>query len=154
METVVVIVVGTTPEWESEACDRNDYHLPPGTDELIERVLAVCPKTVIVNQSGMPVALPWLSKAPALLQAWFGGNDNGGAIADVLFGKCSPSGKLPVTWARQAEDWPSHAGFGHPTDTVYSEGIKVGYRYFDRPGAPESLFPFGWGVSYTTFAFS
>ncbi|KAH8833090.1 glycoside hydrolase superfamily [Flagelloscypha sp. PMI_526] len=148
---IVVLVVGTNSEWESEAYDRADIKLPRETDALVEAVLKANSNTIVVNQSGMPVEMPWLSDAPTLVQAFFGGNETGNAIADVLFGKANPSSRLPLTFPVKLEDFPSHEGFGHPTDTVYREGVKVGYRYFDREGGPKSAFPFGHGLSYTSF---
>jgi beta-glucosidase len=150
---VTVVVIGTTTEWESEAYDRGDLKLPANTDDLVRAILAEAPNAVIVNQSGMPVELPWVSQAPTLLQAFFGGNECGTAIADTIFGKSNPSGKLPVTWPAKVEDFASHVDFGHAVTTVYSEGLNVGYRWFDAPGRPESAFPFGYGISYTTFSF-
>jgi len=97
--------------------------------------------------------MPWISEASTIVQAFFGGNETGNAIADVLFGKINPSSKLPVTFPAKLEDFPSHEGFGQAIDTIYNEGIKVGYRYFDRAGGPRSLFPFGFGLSYTEFRF-
>jgi beta-glucosidase len=150
---VTVVVIGTTTEWESEAYDRGDLKLPANTDDLVRAILAEAPNAVIVNQSGMPVELPWVSQAPTLLQAFFGGNECGTAIADTIFGKSNPSGKLPVTWPAKVEDFASHVDFGHAVTTVYSEGLNVGYRWFDAPGRPESAVPFGYGISYTTFSF-
>ncbi|KAH7100142.1 beta-glucosidase precursor, partial [Auriculariales sp. MPI-PUGE-AT-0066] len=146
-----ILVVGTNNEWESESYDREDLKLPCDTDSLVHAVLAANPNTIVVNQSGMPVEMPWIDQVHTLVQAFFGGNETGNGIADVLFGKANPSSKLPVTFPVKLEDFPSHEGFGHPTDTVYNEGIKVGYRYFDRTGGPKSLFPFGHGLSYTQF---
>ncbi|WVQ62915.1 uncharacterized protein L199_001064 [Kwoniella botswanensis] len=151
---VAIVCIGTNSEWESEAYDREDMKLPPGTDDLVRAILAAKPEAIIVNQSGMPVEFPWLDSAPTVIQAFFGGNECGTAIADAIFGTINPSGKLPVTWAKVVEDFPSHEDFGHPIDTVYSEGINVGYRYFDRKDHPKSTFPFGHGLSYTTFEFS
>ncbi|OCF58241.1 beta-glucosidase [Kwoniella mangroviensis CBS 10435] len=151
---VAIVCVGTNSEWESEAYDREDMKLPPGTDDLVRAILAAKPEAIIVNQSGMPVEFPWIDSASTVIQAFFGGNECGTAIADAIFGTINPSGKLPVTWAKVVEDFPSHEDFGHPIDTVYSEGINVGYRYFDRKNHPKSAFPFGHGLSYTTFEFS
>jgi beta-glucosidase len=148
---VTVLIIGTNSEWESEGYDRDDFKLPRRTDDLVRAVLAATPNAIIVNQSGMPVELPWLAQTATLLQAFFGGNECGTAIADAVFGKINPSGKLPTTWPVRLEDFPSHEGFGHPKDTVYHEGLSVGYRYFDRKGNPKSAFPFGYGLSYTSF---
>ncbi|KNX49905.2 beta-glucosidase [Cryptococcus deuterogattii R265] len=151
---VVILCIGTNSEWESEAYDRDDMKLPPGTDELVRAVLSSKPETIVVNQSGMPVEFPWLDDASTIVQAFFGGNECGTAIADVVFGVVNPSGKLPITWPRVLQDYPSHEGFGHPIDTIYSEGLGVGYRYFDRGDHPKSAFPFGHGLSYTSFTLS
>jgi len=150
---VTIVVIGTNSEWESEAYDRDTISLPPGTDELVRSILAATPDAVIVNQSGMPVALPWLDSASTIVQAFFGGNEVGNGIADVLFGKVNPSGKLPVSWGKKIEDWSSHGYFGEDEHTVYGEGVFVGYRWFDRGHNPESAFSFGHGLSYSTFVF-
>ena len=138
-----IVVIGTNSEWESEAYDREDTKSPKGTDELVQAILAVNPKTIIVNQSGMPVELPWLKQAPTLVQAFFGGNECGTAIADTIFGTINPSGKLPITWPCVLEDYPSHETFGDSFNTIYNEGVEVGYRHFDRSSHPKSEFPFG-----------
>ena len=117
--------------------------LPRNTDEFVRAILDSNPNTIIVNQSGMPVEFPWAGQASTLVQAFLGGNETGNAIADVLFGKSNPSGRLPVTFPRVLEDCPSHANFGDAKTTVYAEALNVGYRYFDRPGNASSLFPFG-----------
>lgn len=150
---MTVLVIGTTTEWESEAYDRSDLKLPGETDALVRAVLKAVPNAVIVNQSGMPVELPWINEAPTLLQAFFGGNECGTAIAQAIFGRINPSGKLPVTWPVKLEDFASNRDFGDAVTTVYSEGLNVGYRWFDAPGRPRSEFPFGFGGSYTTFGF-
>ena len=146
------MVIGTTTEWESEAYDRDDLKLPGATDDLVRSILQAVPNAIIVNQSGMPVELPWLDQAPTLLQAFFGGNECGTAIASAIFGKSNPGGKLPVTWPVSLDDY-KHVEFGNAVTTVYTEGLNVGYRWFDAPGRPKSAFPFGFGGSYTTFQF-
>ena len=102
----VVIFAGLTLEWETEGHDREHMDLPPGSDELISRVLEVNPNAVVVIQSGTPVTMPWESKAKALVQAWFGGNECGNGIADVLYGDVNPSAKLPLTFPRRLQDNP------------------------------------------------
>lgn len=149
---VTILCVGTNHEWESEGYDRDDIASPPGVDDLIRAVLASTPDCIIANQSGMPVELPWLDKATTVLQGWFGGNDCGTGIADAIFGKINPGGKMPVTWPKKLEDVSSNEGFAHPVRTVYSEGVFMGYRAFDQPGRPSSMIPFGFGLSYSTFA--
>lgn len=150
---VTVVVIGTTTEWESEAYDRAELKLPGETDAMVRSILKTVPNAIIVNQSGMPVELPWLDQAPTLLQAFFGGNECGTAIAQAIFGQINPSGKLPVTWPVKLEDFASNKDFGDAITTVYSEGLNVGYRWFDAPGRPASQFPFGFGESYTSFGF-
>lgn len=149
-----IVFIGLNGEWESEAYDRANLDLPGYTNELVKAILAVNPDAVIVNQSGMPVELPWADQASTIVQSFYNGNEVGNGVADVLFGKHNPSSKLPFTWPKRMEDCPSHEGFGHPVDTVYKEGLYVGYRYFDQPGHPQSLFPFGHGLAYTTFEMS
>jgi beta-glucosidase len=129
-------------------------------DRLVEEVAAVNPNTVVVLNTSQPVALPWASRVKAILEMWWPGDEGGWATAKVLLGKSNPAGRLPVTWAKRLEDYPagdpdhkerSSAGLGGKT--VFSEGVKVGYRWFDRRDlAP--LFPFGYGLSYTRFDYS
>ncbi|CAG8012108.1 unnamed protein product [Penicillium salamii] len=148
----VVIFAGLTLEWETEGHDREHMDLPPGSDELISRVLDVNPNAVIVLQSGTPVTMPWESKAKALVQAWFGGNECGNGIADVLYGDVNPSAKLPLTFPRRLQDNPSYLNFRSERGRVlYGEDIYVGYRYFEKSEVAPG-FSFGHGLSYTTFA--
>lgn len=150
---VALVFVGTTEEWESEGFDRQDIELPGRQNELVERVAAANPNTVVILNNGGPLTMPWLERVPAVLEAWFPGQECGHAIADVLFGDVTPSGKLPTTFPRRLEDTPSflhHPGEGGKI--YYGEGIFVGYRYYDKKKV-EPLFPFGFGLSYTTFAY-
>lgn len=146
------MIIGTTTEWESEAYDRDSLRLPGATDDLVRSILQAVPSAIIVNQSGMPVEFPWLEQASTLLQAFFGGNECGTAIANAIFGQTNPGGKLPITWPASLEDY-KHVEFGNADTTVYTEGLNVGYRWFDAPGRPQSAFPFGFGGSYSTFTF-
>ncbi|CBF86422.1 hypothetical protein AN2227.2 [Aspergillus nidulans FGSC A4] len=147
----VVVFAGLTSEWETEGYDRPDMDLPPGSDELISKILEVKPNAAIVIQSGTPVTMPWAPKAKALLQAWFGGNECGNGIADVLYGNVNPSGKLPLTFPVRLQDNPSYLNFRSERGRVlYGEDIYVGYRYYEKAQLPP-LFPFGHGLSYTTF---
>ncbi|KAJ4355204.1 hypothetical protein N0V95_003164 [Ascochyta clinopodiicola] len=152
---VAVLVVGLDAEWESEGYDRQTMDLPKdgSQDRLIEAVIAANPRTIVVNQSGTPISMPWSSKAPAILQAWYQGQEAGNALADVLLGNASPSGKLPTTFPVRIEDNPAfHNWPGENLKTVYGEGIYVGYRHYERSKiAP--LFPFGHGLTYTTFSY-
>jgi beta-glucosidase len=124
-------------------------------DELVEAVAAVNPRTVVVLKTGSPVFMPWVDKVAAILEAWYPGEEDGLAVAAVLFGDVNPSGKLPITFPRRLADLPANTPEQYPgTNKVahYSEGIFVGYRHFDAENI-EPLFPFGHGLSYTTFAY-
>ncbi|KXG49810.1 Glycoside hydrolase, superfamily [Penicillium griseofulvum] len=148
----VVIFAGLTLEWETEGHDREHMDLPPGSDDLISRVLEVNPNAVVVIQSGTPVTMPWEHKAKALVQAWFGGNECGNGIADVLYGDVNPSAKLPITFPRRLQDNPSYLNFRSERGRVlYGEDIYVGYRYFEKSDVAPG-FAFGHGLSYTSFA--
>lgn len=147
----VVVFAGLTSEWETEGHDRDHMDLPPGSDELISRVLAANPNAVVVIQSGTPVTMPWAKDARAVVQAWFGGNECGNGIADVLYGDVNPSAKLPITFPRRLQDNPSYVNFRSERGRVlYGEDIYVGYRYFEKSDVAPA-FPFGHGLSYTTF---
>jgi beta-glucosidase len=148
----VVLVVGTNDDWETEGNDRETLELPPPQDELCARVLAANPNTVIVLNTGAPVAMPWLSKAGAVLQAWFPGQEFGSALADLLFGDLAPSGKLPSTFPHRLSDVPAQSTPSEPGRLRYREGLRVGYRGYQVEGI-EPLFPFGHGLSYTSFAY-
>ena len=162
----VVIVFAT--KWATEGIDAADLALPEGQDGLIAAVAAANPHTIVVLETGNPVNMPWLDKVPAVLEAWYPGARGGEAIASVLFGQTNPSGRLPVTFPAGAEQLPRREidGFatiepsfdgspptaGAKLDVNYDiEGSDVGYRWFARTGA-RPLFPFGHGLSYTTFA--
>ncbi len=147
-----VLVVGTTGEWETEGNDRRDMELPGRQRELIEKVTSANPNTVVVVNAASPIAMDWLGRAHAVLLAWFPGQEFGNALADVLFGDANPSGKLPTTFPKRLQDHP--AFFNYPGENgrvLYGEGIFVGYRGYDARDV-EPLFPFGHGLSYTTFA--
>jgi beta-glucosidase len=153
---VVVVPVGTDAQTEAEGWDRS-FRLPPGQDELIAAVLAANPRAVVVLTGGGASDLTrWVDRAPALVQAWFAGQEVGTALAELLVGDANFSGHLPATFERRWEDNPVHASY-HPvagTQAVpYTEGVFVGYRGHDRAGSAP-LFPFGHGLSYTSFAFA
>ena len=150
----VVIFAGLNGDWEGEGSDRPHMDSPPYIDKLIDKVLAVNPRAVVVLQSGTPVSMPWADKTRAILQAWYGGNETGNAIADVLYGKVNPSAKLPMTFPRHLRDNPAFLNYRSERGRVlYGEDIYVGYRYYERLQL-QPLFPFGHGLSYTTFRFS
>ena len=150
-----VVVVGYSAALESEGFDRQSMDLPAGQDELIEAIAAANPHTTVVVVAGSPVTMTrWIDRVPAVLFAWYGGQEGGHAIADVLFGAVNPSGKLPVTFPKQWKDSPAYGHYpGENLHVAYAEGIYVGYRGFDQHNI-EPLFPFGHGLSYTRFEYS
>jgi beta-glucosidase len=141
---------------ESEGHDRPDLKLPNNQDAVVNAVAAVNPKTIVVSKTGGPVLMPWVDKVPAILQAWYPGEEDGNAVADVLFGAFNPSAKLPITFPRKESDQPANTTAQYPGTggtAHYTEGIFVGYRHYDaKKIAP--LFPFGHGLSYTSFQYS
>jgi beta-glucosidase len=150
-----VIVVGRSPKLESEGFDIKSLDLPAGQDDLIEAVAKVNKNTVVVINAGGPVIMSrWIANVPAILDLWYGGQEGGNAIADVLFGNANPSGKLPVSFVKEWKDSPAYGHYpGENLQVDYAEGIYVGYRYFDKHKV-EPLFPFGYGLSYTKFDYS
>lgn len=150
----VIIIAGLSKEWETEGQDREHMDLPLHTDELITAVLAANSNTAIVLQSGTPVSMPWIDNAKVVVHAWFGGNETGNAIADIVYGTVNPSGKLPITIPRRLQDNPAYLNYRSEGGRVlYGEDVYVGYRYFDKMDL-QPLFPFGHGLSYTSFEFS
>ena len=153
----VVVVVGLNAEWETEGHDKDDMRLPGRQAELIERVAAVNPKTVVVLNAGTPTDMAWIDGVPAVLQSWYGGQEAGNALADLLFGDANPSGRLPTTFPLRVEDNPAHSGDpltypGVDGHVSYAEELLLGYRHFDARGI-EPRFCFGHGLSYTTFEY-
>lgn len=151
---VVVLVASLNGEWETEGADRVDMKLPGAQNELIERVAKANKNTIAVVNVGSPVEMPWINNVPAVLQLWYNSQEQGNALADILFGDENPSGKLPTTFPVRLEDNPAYINYpGENGKVRYGEGIFVGYRYYDtKKIAP--LFPFGHGLSYTTFKYS
>ncbi|KXJ87181.1 glycosyl hydrolase family 3 N terminal domain-containing protein [Microdochium bolleyi] len=148
----VVLVVGLNGEWESEGTDRETMDMSEHTNALVAAVLAANSNTAVVVQSGTPVGMPWIDEAAAVCHAWYGGNETGNAIADVLFGDVNPAGKLPLTIPRRLQDNPTYLNFRSEAGRVlYGEDVYVGYRYYDKVDV-QPLFPFGHGLSYSTFA--
>jgi len=152
---VAIIFAGSNRDYETEASDRRNLKLPFGQEELIQKVLAVNPKTIVVMVAGAPFDIDAVSKkTSALVWTWFNGSEGGNALADVLLGKVNPSGKLPWTMPKKLNDSPAHATNSFPGGKTvnYAEGILIGYRWFDTKNVAP-LYPFGYGLSYTTFAF-
>jgi beta-glucosidase len=155
---VAILVVGREGEWDTEGLDLPNMRLPGRQEELIDNVAAINPRTVVVLQTGGPVEMPWLDKVSAVIQAWYPGQEAGNAIADVLFGDAEPGGRLPQTFPQRLSDNSAMTGDprtypGENGHVVYTEGLAVGYRHHDADGA-KPLFPFGYGLSFTTFAWS
>jgi beta-glucosidase len=162
-------------QWESEGMDLENLSLPEHQDELIAKVAAANPHTVVVLETGGPVTMPWESEVTAIVEAWYAGSCGAEAVANILFGDVSPSGKLPITFPRSEEDLPHPTIVQPPPESVpnprkgetwkqiapglppfqitYDEGVKVGYKWYDAENKPV-LFPFGYGLSYTTYSYS
>lgn len=152
---VVLLFAGTSAAYESEGFDRQDLVLPKNQDELIKNVAKVNKNVIVVINAGSPVLMDkWLGKVKGVLFAWFGGQEMSYAISDILSGKFNPSGKLPITFPKRWEDCSDFSTYKKESGiTEYSDGIFVGYRYFEH-NKIEPLFPFGFGLSYTNFAYA
>jgi beta-glucosidase len=153
---VIIVAAGFQTESEGEGGDRT-FALPYGQDELIEAMTAANPKTIVDITSGGNVdSAAWIDKTPALLETWYAGQEGGTALAEILLGVTNPSGHLPATFERRAEDNPTYNNYypeGDSKKVVYKEGIFVGYRGYEH-NHTKPLFPFGYGLSYTTFKFA
>jgi beta-glucosidase len=170
-EADVAIVFAS--RWETEGADAPSLSLGDGQDELIARVAAANPNTIVVLETGNPVSMPWVDQVKAIVEAWFAGSSGHKALANLLFGDVNPSGKLPITFPRSEADLP-HLTIAKPRpedeptgpdawkkrleglpafQTDYNEGLKVGYKWYDAENKPV-LFPFGHGLSYTTYSYS
>ncbi len=157
-------------QWESEGMDLDNLSLPGHQDDLIAEVAAANPHTIVVLESGSPVTMPWADQVSGILEAWYAGSSGADAVANLIFGDVNPSAKLPITFPKSEADLP-HAAIAKPTDirryksweemapglpafqTTYDEGLKVGYKWYDAENKPV-LFPFGYGLSYTTYSYS
>jgi len=150
---VIVINIGLPDIFEVEGLDRTHMKLPISHNRLVEAIIAVHKKVVIVLSNGAPVEMPWVEEVPAILEGYLGGQAGAGAVADILYGIVNPSGKCAETFPLTLEDTPSYAYFpGGPKTVEYRESLYIGYRFFETVGLPV-LFPFGHGLSYTTFAY-
>jgi len=162
-------------QWESEDMDLDNLSLPERQDDLIAKVAAANPHTIVVLETGGPVTMPWADQVSGILEAWYGGSRGADAIARVLFGEVNPSGKLPITFPKSEADLPHPSIIKPPPEsttkdhdpnawkiiarglpafqTTYDEGLKVGYKWYDAE-RKQVLFPFGYGLSYTTYNYS
>jgi len=151
---IALVFAGLPLSYESEGIDRKHINLPPSHDKLIAEIAGVQKNTAVVLTNGAPVAMPWHKSVGAILDSWLGGQAGAGGVADVLFGAVNPSGKLAETFPQRLEDAPAFTNFpGEEREVLYGERIYVGYKHYDERGI-EPLFPFGHGLSYTTFAYS
>uniref|UniRef100_A0A0D2YAD9 Probable beta-glucosidase I n=1 Tax=Fusarium oxysporum (strain Fo5176) TaxID=660025 RepID=A0A0D2YAD9_FUSOF len=137
------VIVGLNADFEKEGKDRESMSLPPHVDDLVSAVLKAQPNAIVVTQAGNPIEIPWRHKAKTILHSWYGGNEAGNAVADVVFGKVNPSGKLPITFPSRLQDGPTFLSFGSDNGRIYySEDVFVGHRWFDARGI-EPAFEFG-----------
>jgi beta-glucosidase len=151
---VAIVFAGLPDSYESEGFDRSSLDMPAGHNKLIESVSGVQRNMVVVLMNGSAITMPWADRAKAILEGFLGGQAGGGAIADVLTGKINPSGKLAETFPKRIEDTPAYPNFpGRNGQAFYGEGVFVGYRYYDKRDI-EPLFPFGYGLSYTSFSYT
>jgi beta-glucosidase len=151
--TVAIVMVGNK---DSEGKDRANLSLSGSQNSLVSAVAAANPHTVVVLKTGGPVLMPWLSKVPAVLEAWYPGEEDGTVVADLLFGKVNPSGKLTMSFPKAEGDTPANTAAQYPGvngTATYSEKLQVGYRWYDAQNVAP-LFPFGFGLSYTGFSFA
>ncbi len=149
----VVIFAGLPDAYESEGFDRENLDIPAVQNELIEEITKVCKNVIVVLHNGAPVVMPWIDKVDSVLESYLGGEAVGIAQIDILFGKANPSGKLPESFPLRLEDTPTYIGYhGNGRTTTYSEGVIIGYRWYDSRKM-NVLFPFGHGLSYTTFEY-
>ncbi|SCF56752.1 beta-glucosidase [Streptomyces sp. Ncost-T10-10d] len=147
-----VVVVATTERVESEGFDRANLRLPGRQDELVTRVAAANPRTVVVVNAGAPVEMPWCEDVAAVLLTWFPGQEGGAALADVLLGREEPGGRLPTTWPARLEDAPVTRVMPEDGVLTYDEGVFIGYRAWQRGGVAPA-YPFGHGLGYTRWTY-
>ncbi len=151
---VALVFAGLPQQYESEGIDRTHIDLPPAHNRLISELASVQENLVVVLTNGSAVAMPWVDEVPSIVEAWLGGQAGAGAVADVVFGAVNPSGRLAETFPVRLQDTPAYLNFpGESGESIYGERIFVGYRYFEARQI-EPLFPFGHGLSYTSFDYS
>ncbi|MDE7311244.1 MAG: glycoside hydrolase family 3 C-terminal domain-containing protein [Eubacterium sp.] len=148
-----VVFAGLPDSFESEGYDRKHMRLPQCQNRLIKEIACVQPNLAVVLHNGSPVEMPWLGDVKAILEAYLGGQAGGSAVADLLYGKANPSGRLAETFPLKLQDNPSYLNFGEGDQVEYREGVFVGYRYYEKKDM-QVAFPFGHGLSYTTFAYA
>ena len=150
----VIIVLGTNSDWETEGNDRKTLKLPGNQNELIRKVLSVNKNSAVIINTGSPISMPWIKQAPCILQSWFPGQEYGNALADIIFGKNSPSGKLPTTYPKKISDTPAFLHYpGENLQMDYKEKLLTGYKWYEKKNI-EPLFAFGHGLSFSEFVLS
>jgi beta-glucosidase len=148
---VPILITGLSTDYEYEASDRTSLLLPGRENEMIQKVCDANPNTVVIIQAGMPIEMPWIDSVNTLVYAWYGGQETGHAITDVLWGAVNPSGRLSLSFPKRTQDNPAFLNFGKTDrEIVYGEGVFVGYRYYEKLKTPP-LFYFGYGLSYSHF---
>ena len=149
-----IVFVGHSGDWESEGFDRDSLNLPKSQNRLISEVASVNGNTFVVVQAGSATAMPWIDEVAGVMYTWYGGNEYGNAMADIIYGTVNPSGRLPLTFPREVGDIPAHGNFKSSHGQVeYEEGIWVGYKWYNMRSI-KPLYPFGHGLSYTSFKYS
>ena len=149
----VIIVAGTNSDWETEGNDRKNLELPCNQDELINQITEINSNCVVVLNTGAPVSMSWSKKPKAIIQSWFGGQEYGNALMDIIFGKINPSGKLPTSFPTKIEDTPAYSSYpGENSQMNYEEKLLIGYRWYEKKEI-QPLFPFGHGLSYTNYKY-
>ena len=149
----VIIVAGTNSDWETEGNDRKNLELPCNQDELINQITEINSNCVVVLNTGAPVSMSWSKKPKAIIQSWFGGQEYGNALMDIIFGKTNPSGKLPTSFPTKIEDTPAYSSYpGENSQMNYEEKLLIGYRWYEKKEI-QPLFPFGHGLSYTSYKY-
>lgn len=151
---VAIVFIGLTDEYEAEGYDRQHMCLPEAHNALVREVLKANENVVVVLAGGSPVEMPWKNDVKAILNSYLGGQAGAGAVADIICGAVNPSGKLPETYPLSYDDTPAKSNFpGNPATVEYRESVYIGYRYYEK-AKKEVLFPFGYGLSYTSFEYS
>ena len=149
----VIIIAGTNSDWETEGNDRKNLELPCNQDELINQITEINSNCVVVLNTGAPVSMSWSKKPKAIIQSWFGGQEYGNALMDIIFGKINPSGKLPTSFPTKIEDTPAYSSYpGENSQMNYEEKLLIGYRWYEKKEI-QPLFPFGHGLSYTNYKY-
>jgi beta-glucosidase len=148
----VIVFVGAGSTAEAEGKDRDTIDLDPAQNELVEKIAAANPRTIVVLNDGAALTMPWKARVPAIVEEWLPGQEGGNAIGKILFGDVDPSGRLPISFPTRIEDNPAYLNYSGGSTQFYDDDIFVGYRYYDRKKIVP-LFPFGYGLSYTDFAF-